>query len=86
MICPQTPLILYGFNGNEMRSPGTITLLFRAYPYNVIMEFYVIDMESPLNLILRRPWIHMTKVVLSSYHQLLRYPTLMRTVRGPSYV
>ena len=44
----------------------------------------MIDVESPNNAILERSWIHMIKVVTSSCHQLLRYPTLIRTadIRG----
>jgi len=46
-----------------------------ANPYNVITEFFVIDIESLHNAILGRHWLHMMGVVPSSYHQLLRYPT-----------
>ena len=52
--------------------------------YNVITEFYVVDMESSHNAILGRSWLHMMKTVLSTYHQLVRYLTLIRTadIRG----
>ena len=43
--------------------------------YNIITEFYVIDLESPNNAILGQPWIQMMKAVSFSYHQLLWYPT-----------
>ena len=59
-------------------SPSTVSLPIRADPY-VITEFYVIDVESPYNAILGRPWIHMMKVIPSSYHQLQQYPTPTRT-------
>ena len=39
----------------------------------------MIDVESPHNAIRDRPWLHMMRAVPSSYHQLLRYPTLMET-------
>ena len=77
MICPQTQSNLYGFDKNETYSPSTITLPVRTDPYNIITEFYVIDWEFPRNTILERPWIHMMKVVPSSYHQLLSYLTSM---------
>ena len=82
MIGPQTQSNLYGLT-EWIHSPGTITLSVCAYSYNVTTQ-YVIDMESPNNAILERSWIHMIKVVTSSYHQLLRYPTLTRTadIRG----
>ena len=47
MINPQTWSHLYGFDGNEMRSPDTVTLPVRADPYSIITDFYVIDMDSP---------------------------------------
>ena len=48
------------------------------------MEFYMVDMESPYNVILGRSWLHMIKVVLSTYHQLVQYPTMTGTanIRG----
>jgi len=44
----------------------------------------MICIESLHNAILDRPWIHMMKDVPSSFHQLLRYRTLMGTtnIRG----
>jgi len=54
MINPQTQSILYEFDWNETRSPDTISLLVCADLY-VITEFFVIDVESPLNTILGRP-------------------------------
>ena len=83
MISPQTQSYLYGFDGNETYSAGTVTLPVRADPY-VIMKFYVVDVESPHNAILRRPWLHIMKVIPSTYHHLVRYPTLTGTtdIRG----
>ena len=53
-------------------------------PYNVITDFYVMDVPSPHNAILGRPWIHMMRVITSTYHQLLCYPTREGTmdIRG----
>jgi len=59
---------LYGFDGTEARSSGSISLSVRVDPYNVITEIYVIDVPSPHNAILGRPWIHMMRVVPSTYH------------------
>ena len=53
---------------------------FRSqYAYNVITEFYEMDVESLHNALLGRPWLHMMKAVLSIYHQLVRYPIPTRT-------
>ena len=49
-------------------------------PYNVITEFYVVDVESSHDAILGRPWLHMIEDVPSTYHQLVRYPTLTGTI------
>jgi len=79
MINHQTQSHLYGFDGNETHSSGTISLPVRADPYNIIMEFYVMDAEPPHNAILRKHWLHMMKVVPSTYHEMVRYPTPTRT-------
>ena len=55
IIIPQTQSLLYGFNGSEGRSPGTVEFLIRTDPYNVVTEFYVLDVESPYNSILGMP-------------------------------
>ena len=65
---PSNPVSSYGFNGNETHSPGTIALPIHVDPYNVITEFYVVDIESPRNKILRRSWLYIMKVVQSTYH------------------
>jgi len=48
------------------------------------MEFYVVDVESPHNVIIRRPWLYMMKVVSSTCHQLVWNPTPTGTadIRG----
>jgi len=51
MINPQTQSNLYGFDRNETQSPDTISLSVRTDLYNVIMEFFMIDIESPHNAI-----------------------------------
>jgi len=76
MINPQTASHLCDFDGNMTRSPGTIALPVRVDPYNVITEFYIIDVESPMDPLM--------KVISSSYHQILWYLTPSRTteIRG----
>ena len=68
MINLQTQSHLYGFNGNEIYTPGTVSLLIQADPYNIITELYMIDIESSYNAILGRPWIHIMKAIPSGYH------------------
>ena len=80
MINPKTRSHLYEFDGNETQSPGMVSLPMRPDLYNVVTKFYVIDIESSHNAILKRPWIHRIQAILSSYHQLLWYPTPTGTV------
>ena len=73
---------------NETRSPNTISLPICDDPCNVITEFFVIDVESPHNVILGRPWLHIIRVVPFSYHQLLWYLTStgIADIRGEQIV
>lgn len=66
---------LVAFKGSISRSLGTIELSIKAHPLNHLVEFHVIQCSSPYNVIMERPWIHKTKGVLSTYHQVLRYPS-----------
>jgi len=49
-----------------------------------VIEFCILDVPSPYNAILGRPWIHMMRAVSSTHHHLLKYPTLsgMANIRG----
>jgi len=84
MISPQTQSHMYGFDRNETHSSGTVAIPVHADAYTIIMEFYVVDVESPHNAILKRSWLYMMKVVPSTYHQLVQYPTPTGTtdIRG----
>ena len=85
MINPQTRSHMYVFDGYETHSPDTVSLPVQMDLYNVIMEFYVIDVEFPHNAILERPWIHAMKVVPLSYHQPLQYSTPTETADIQGY-
>jgi len=84
MINPQTQFHLYVFDGNEMHSPGMVAFSVHAVPYNFITEFYIVDMESLQNATLGRLWLHIMKIVPSTYYQLVQYLTLTVTtdIRG----
>jgi len=49
MINLQTRSHLYEFDGNDTYSPGTVSLPIRTDSYNIVTEFYVIDVEYPHN-------------------------------------
>ena len=43
LIIPRTQSLLYGFDENEARSPGTVEFLVHANLSNVVMEFCILD-------------------------------------------
>jgi len=88
MILSQTQSLLYGFNGNEAHSSRVITFPVWADPYNIVTEFYVLDIESSYNAILRRPWIQMMGAIPFTHYQLLKYPTLigMADIKGDEVI
>jgi len=53
MISPQTQSHLYGFDGSETHSPGTVALPVHFDQYNVITEFYLVAWSL---LITRSSW------------------------------
>jgi len=50
----------------------------RVDPFNVITVFSILDIPFLYNTIFGRLWIHMIRVILSTHHQLLKYPTPSR--------
>ena len=62
-----------------MQLVGTITLLVvvEAYPQQIANEvnFLVVDCLSSYNVIIRRPTLNNWKVVTSSYHLSVKFPT-----------
>ncbi|XP_010677959.1 uncharacterized protein LOC104893542 [Beta vulgaris subsp. vulgaris] len=67
--------ILFGFSGESKHTMGEVMLPTFAKGVNMPTKFYVIDCPSSYNVILGRPWIHSMKVVPSSFHQSLKFPT-----------
>ncbi|XP_019258899.1 PREDICTED: uncharacterized protein LOC109237096 [Nicotiana attenuata] len=78
-IIPATKL-LAGFNLASVTTRGEILL-----PTNVegVMKTTLFKVMGR-NIILGRPWLHETKVVPSTYHQLLKFPTPkgIKQIRG----
>ncbi|XP_021754941.1 uncharacterized protein LOC110720247 [Chenopodium quinoa] len=67
--------MLVGFNGETKKTIGEITLPTYAKGINLQVMFLVIDTLSSYNIILGRPWIHEMKAILSTYHQIIKFPT-----------
>ena len=72
-----SPLI--GFGGMKVQPIGTITLpvVVGSYPQQVTKEvnFLVVDCSSSYNAIIGRPTLNSWKVITSTYHLLVKFPT-----------
>ena len=75
---------LYGFSGELVMPIGRVTVKVHAGTISSPTEFWVLNSYSPYNAILGRPWLHKMKVVPSTLHQRLRFPTSERImeIRG----
>ncbi|XP_021838806.2 uncharacterized protein [Spinacia oleracea] len=67
--------VLIGFSGEAKTTFGEVTLPIYAQGINQQVKFCVIDCPSCYNTILGRPWIHGIKVIPSTYHQTIKFPT-----------
>ncbi|XP_026459963.1 uncharacterized protein LOC113360705 [Papaver somniferum] len=68
---------IYGFNGTVTIPKGKVTLRVSdggGY-LDTLTTFCVVDVSSPYEAIVGRPWIAGIKGVASAYHQRLRFPT-----------
>ncbi|XP_028055939.1 uncharacterized protein LOC114260081 [Camellia sinensis] len=66
---------LVGFNSQPEWPLGRIVLPVVAGTKTLQIEFLVINTPSPYNAILGRPWIHQMEAILSTFHQLICFPT-----------
>ena len=73
IVRPTTTLV--GFNGDTTNTHGEIDMFVFAKRVNKQTRFNLIDCKSAYNAIHGRSWIHKMKVVLSTYHQTLKYPS-----------
>ncbi|XP_028069929.1 uncharacterized protein LOC114272433 [Camellia sinensis] len=63
------------FNGTPTWPVGTPSLEVQVGSKKVHTKFTLIDTLSLYNIILGRPWLYAIRVVPSTLHQLLRFPT-----------
>ena len=72
-----SPLI--GFGGMKVQPIGTVTLLVvvGSYPQQITksINFLVVDCSSSYNAIIGRPTLNSWKVVTSTYHLSVKFPT-----------
>ncbi|XP_075085048.1 uncharacterized protein LOC142168285 [Nicotiana tabacum] len=76
--------LLVGFNLASVTTRGEILLSTNAEGVMKMTLFEVVDGDMGYNIILRRPWLHEMKVVPSTYHKPLKFPTLegIKQIRG----
>lgn len=66
---------LLGFNTSTMYIVGIMVLLVMVIDFIIMRTFVVINVSTHYKTILGRPWIHKMKVVPSTYHKVIKYPT-----------
>uniref|UniRef100_A0A2N9GWL5 Reverse transcriptase domain-containing protein n=1 Tax=Fagus sylvatica TaxID=28930 RepID=A0A2N9GWL5_FAGSY len=66
---------IFGFSGEPTVPLGKTILPTLASPINLQTEFIVVKASSPYNAIMGHDWLHRMKVVPSTLHQNLRFPT-----------
>ncbi|PON40982.1 hypothetical protein PanWU01x14_293120 [Parasponia andersonii] len=76
--------VLVGFSGKQSAAMEKISLPIYVNGVKKIVRFLVTDCSSAYNVILGRPWIHAMQVVPSTFHQVIRFPTLIgvKEIRG----
>ena len=62
-----------GFNGATKPSLSDVVLPVQAGPITLNVQFSVVDDLSSYNAIMGRAWLHIMKVVPSTYHQMVSY-------------
>ena len=65
----QSTISISAFDNIRQPSLGAITLTVEIGPLSMPIEFHVVDVESPFNAILGRPWITALNAVPSVAHQ-----------------
>jgi len=68
-----SPLI--SFEGKTVIPKGQIRLPIQIGSKVVEVNFIVVDAYSPYTTIVARPWLHALKIVSSTLHQKVKYPT-----------
>ncbi|XP_019264346.1 PREDICTED: uncharacterized protein LOC109241978 [Nicotiana attenuata] len=74
-IIPVTKLFA-GFSLTSVTTRGEILLTTNDEGVTKATLFEEVDGDMGYNVILGRPWIHEMKVMPSTYHQLLKFPTM----------
>ncbi|XP_026420369.1 uncharacterized protein LOC113316397 [Papaver somniferum] len=65
---------IHGFNKTTTKPKGEITMRILLGEIETQITLCIVDVESPYNMLLGRPWVHAIKGVASTLHQCLRFP------------
>ena len=69
-----TTMIIRAFDGTLRKVQGEIELAIGIGPRSFMVNFQVIKVDSPYNMLLGRPWLHAVGVVASTLHRRLKFP------------
>ncbi|XP_026385149.1 uncharacterized protein LOC113280779 [Papaver somniferum] len=65
---------IYGLNKAVTKPKGEILLRILLGEIDTEVTLCVVDIDSPYNMLLGRPWVHAIKAVASTLHQCIRFP------------
>lgn len=74
VIDPGKKITIKAYDDEERTSKGLVSLPIKVGPVERDVLFQVLDIPLSYNILLGRSWIHEMKVVLSTYHQCLKFP------------
>ncbi|XP_026384339.1 uncharacterized protein LOC113279911 [Papaver somniferum] len=75
---------IYSFNGTTNKPKGEITMRIPLKSIFTEIVFCVVDVESPYNALIGRPWLHIILGVDSTFHQCIKFalPQGVGIIRG----
>ncbi|XP_026384885.1 uncharacterized protein LOC113280481 [Papaver somniferum] len=65
---------IYGFNGIASKPKRELVIIFFAGGLETKVTVCIIDIDSPYDTLIERPWIHGIKGIVSTYHQAIQFP------------
>ena len=68
-----TTMIIRAFDGTLWEVQGKIELAIKVGPMFFTVNFQVIKVDSPYNMLLGRPWLHVAGAVASTLHRRLKF-------------
>ena len=69
-----TTMIIRAFDGTLRKVQGEIELAIGIGPRSFMVNFQVIKVDSPYNMLLGKPWLHAVGAVASTLHRRLKFP------------